>query len=94
MLGQSIGVKSEMTGDPSHHGFDENRFRESLQVSELKGTELLDAKMKGACQLFRAQSKRLSALLDAPSDFSEAAGGGAPGISISVITDRHKKGGI
>ena len=81
-----------MTGDPSHHGFDEHRFRESLQVSEFKGAELLHAEMKRACQLFRAQSQRLSALLDASSDFGEAAWGGAPGISISVITDSHEKG--
>ena len=81
-----------MTGDPPHHGFDEHRFRESLQVSELKGAELLHTEMKRACQLFRAQSERLSAFLDAPSDFGEAVWGSAPGISISVITDSHEKG--
>ena len=43
-------------------------------------------------QLFRAQSQRLSALLDGLSDFGEAAWGNAPGISISVITDSHEKG--
>ena len=81
-----------MTGDPAHHRFDEDRFRESLQVSELKGTELLHAEMKIACQLFRAQSQRLPALLDGPSDVDEATWGSAPGISISVITDSHEKG--
>ena len=81
-----------MTGDASNHGLDEDRFREPLQVSELKRTELLNAEMKTACQLFRAQAQLLPSFMDDLSHFGQAARSATPGISLSVITDSHEKG--